>query len=1133
MHTSGNGLRLSATDLANHLACPHLTALDLAAAEGRLTAPLRDDPQLEALKQRGFEHEQAYLEHLRSQGRTICELGEAGDADEAAGRTIDAMRAGADVIVQATLGRERWHGRADVLLRVARPSGLGDFSYEVVDTKLARETKAGTILQLCVYSDIVARIQGALPGSMHVVTPGVGFAPETYRTADFLAYYRLVHKRLLEAVETGDGGLGTTYPDPVPHCDVCRWWAPCRDRRRRDDHLSLVAGISGLQRNELDTRGIRTLEALGDAALPFPWRPSRGAPGSYARVREQARVQLEGRRTGRPLYELLAVEPGLGLARLPEPSDGDIFFDIEGDPFVAPDGLEYLLGWVAGGQYHHLWALDRQAERRAFESFVDQAMAMWEQDPGLHIYHYAPYEPSALKRLMGRYATREDAVDRMLRAGLFVDLYGVVRQGLRASVEKYSIKDLEVFFGYERQAELRDASAALRMVEVALELGDSERIDPAALEAVRIYNADDCHAARGLRDWLERLRGQAIAAGNDLPRPAAPSGETPESVDQWKQAIAGVQEALLSGVPDDPPARDPEQHGRWVLGHMLEFYRREEKAPWWNYFRLIGLSDQELMDESAAIAGLEFAGRVDDAGARKLDRYAFPAQDTNVRDGDDVSMSGGTRFGSVEAIDFGTRTVDIRKPGSLAGVHPSSVFAHQIVGGEVKAKALLRMAEWVAGHGMDADGPYRAGRDILLRRPPRFTNGTRLPVEAADMTRAATELGPRLGPSALPIQGPPGSGKTYTAAQMAVALLREGKKVGVTAVSHKVIRNLMGWILRIAQEQGQTARCLHRVGKRKGDDALPIAEARSNKAVLKALGEGEANVVGGTSWLWAREDMAEAVDVLFVDEAGQLCLADAVAAAQGARAVVLLGDPCQLEQPRQGSHPEGTGISALEHLLDGHRTMPPERGLFMSKTRRLAPAICEFTSEVFYESRLEAMDGLDRQRLEGAGPVTGAGLWFVPTPHTGNQSASPEEVATIEALWRLLVRGDTFWVSAGGERRVLGPRDILVVAPYNAQVSDLKQVLPPDQVGTVDKFQGQEGPVVIYSMTTSSQDEAPHGMDFLYSLNRLNVATSRARCASILVANPRVFEPECRTPRQMRLANAFCRYVEMARTITI
>jgi uncharacterized protein len=318
---------------------------------------------------------------------------------------------------------------------------------------------------------------------------------------------------------------------------------------------------------------------------------------------------------------------------------------------------------------------------------------------------------------------------------------------------------------------------------------------------------------------------------------------------------------------------------------------------------------------------------------------------------------------------------------------------------------------------------------------------------------------------------------------------------------------------------------------RKSDPEPPFQEVTDIDAVEAALQEGTARVIGGTAWLWAHEKLAEAVDVLFIDEAGQFSLANALAVSQGAKSIVLLGDPCQLEQPQQGSHPEGTDVSALDHLLRGHTTMPAEKGLFLAETWRLAPSICAFTSELFYESRLKPHPGLERQALTGTGPFCGSGLWVIPVEHEGNRSSSDEEVDAVSKTIDQLLSPTARWTDSTGEQHKLTTDDILVLAPYNAQVARLEDRLKPRgiQVGTVDRFQGQEAPVVIYSMASSSPEDAPRGMDFLYSLHRLNVATSRARCACILVASASLFQPECRTPEQIRLANAFCRYVELSK----
>jgi hypothetical protein len=488
-------------------------------------------------------------------------------------------------------------------------------------------------------------------------------------------------------------------------------------------------------------------------------------------------------------------------------------------------------------------------------------------------------------------------------------------------------------------------------------------------------------------------------------------------------------------------------------------------------------------------------------------------------------------FGEVAAIDLAARTIDILKRGGCEPVHPASLFVHEHYSSREQAASLLRLGRWVAGHGVNAPGARRAARDLLLGRPPRIRGheGGSLRAASENGVVAARRLVMALEQGTLAIQGPPGTGKTFTGARMICDLVEAGKKVGVCAMSHKVIRNLLDGVVEAAREERSAPRILHKVSDRREEDAGPIQETTDNPTALRALRSGSANVLGGTSFLWSREEFFESVDVLFVDEAGQMALANVLAIAQSAGALVLLGDPRQLDQPLQGSHPEGADISALEHLLQGRKTIADDRGLFLEQTWRLPPAICRLTSELFYDGRLEPLPGLERQEILGPVPIAGAGLWFLPVAHEGNQSASPEEVDAVAALVARLTAGGARWRDRHGAERPLRLEDILIIAPYNAQVADLTARLPGARVGTVDRFQGQEAPVVVYSMTTSSPADAPRGMEFLYSLNRFNVATSRAQCACVVVANPRLFEPECQTPQQMRLANACCRYIELAR----
>ena len=1135
MKKSATSIRLSASDLSNHLACRHLTVLDLDVAAGERPAPAWNSPDAQILRERGIAHENAYVEHLRVSGLIVVSFRDFGSDEQSVAETLLAMQAGVDIIVQAAFSDGNWFGRADVLRKVPRTSGLGDWSYEAYDCKLARETKAATILQLSLYSHLLEATQGALPEFMYVVPPGETFEPETYRVLDYAAYYRYVKSRLQTAVNASDGVI-ETYPEPTPHCEVCRWQQECDRERRDDDHLSLVAGISRLQRKQLGIWETSTVAALAGFPVPIPHRPDHGSRESYVRVREQARIQVAGRESGRHVHEVLQVTDEHGLNLLPEPSPGDIFFDLEGDPFVGLSGREYLFGVVLTDteqpRYECRWALSAAEEKEAFTWLVDLVMARWALQPSMHIYHFAPYEPSALKRLMGRYGVREDEIDRMLRAKLFIDLHTVIKRSVRASVEQYSLKALEAFHGFTRRIPLDEAGQAMRAMQHALEAERAPQVSDAVKQAIALYNGDDCFSTRSLRDWLERERHELENTGHRLSRPVPSDGAPAEAVSERQQRSAVLAEALTRNVPAEAELRTSEQAASWLLANLLDWHRREAKADWWEYFRLKDLTDEDLLDERSAIAGLRFVSTVEVVRKIPRDRYSFDKQETDVRTGDTVCQRG-EKIGEVVAIDVVTRTVDIKKTKKTADVHPSAVFVDKTgPKTNVLADALYRLGSWVEFNGVDAAGPYRAARDLLLRRPPRLAGGGSTLLQAGEATvDAAKRIAGLFNDSVLAIQGPPGAGKTFAGARMICELIRQGKKVGITAVSHKVIRNLLNEVVSAAQESGiADIRCIQKVGEKPDENAPGITFVTDNAEPLVALRSG-AQVVAGTAWLWAREDYFEAVDVLFVDEAGQMSLANVLAISQAAKSLVLLGDPQQLDQPQKGSHPDGAEVSALEHLLDGAKTIPPDKGLFLERTWRLHPAICKFTSEVFYEGRLTSRDGLERQSVTGHPWLSGSNLWFVAVEHEGNQNSAPEEVECIAQLAESLLRPGVNWVDDRGQTRALQMEDILIVAPYNAQVSDLMTRIPRARIGTVDKFQGQQAPVVIYSLTTSSPEDAPRGMEFLYSLNRLNVATSRAQAMVILVGNPLLLEPECHSPRQMQLANAFCRYVELAQFV--
>lgn len=782
MNRANGAVLLNAGDLVADLHCQHLTNLSLQVTKGELQRPVRSEPLLEHLRQRGLAHEQEYLAHLKAGGATLTTIeAERVDANSVAA-TLEAMRAGDEIIVQGALSDGVWVGRPDVLRRVGRVSSLGDWSYESVETKLAQQTKIGTILQLCLYSALLESAQGVAPEHMSVVAPWTGFERQDYRLSDYSAYFRLIRDRLQAAV--ADGGRAGTYPEPNPHCDVCPWDDACREQRRQDDHLSLVAGISRLQREELALRGIHTTAKLAEEPLPLHWQPGRGAVESYERLREQARVQVADRNSAAPVFEPLEPEPGAGLGALPEPSEGDIFLDFEGAPSFGPGGLEYLIGYIADDssderKFTALWGFDYAAEKRNFERFVDFVMKQWERQPGLHIYHFAHYEPAAMKRLMGRHATREAEVDRMLRAGLFVDLHRVIRRGLRVGAESYSIKELERFFGYQRQVPLERADEAMYAITGPLELGAPELIRADDVRVLEAYNRDDVQATVELRDWLERIRAELEQSGARLTRPANGVGEASERVAGWQEAVDLLYAQLTEDVPVDPTERTPEQQALWLAAGVLDFHRREDKAAWWEFFRLHDCTPEELLDESLALVGLTYKSRVGGTDKAPIHRYRFAPQETKIGGGERLYIAGDKeqQIGVVELLDPGERTIDVKKRVAAKGVHPTNAVALNVVDATVLRQSLLRVAEDVSVRGLADETRYRVARDILLRARPRadgssLKRGDESTLEAAQRVCRSVDFG------VLPIQGPPGAGKTYTGARLIADLIAQGARVG-------------------------------------------------------------------------------------------------------------------------------------------------------------------------------------------------------------------------------------------------------------------------------------------------------------------------------------------------------------------
>jgi len=1142
----------SASDLVGYLECEHLTTLERAVFETDLERPKRADPELDVLHRRGLEHERRYLAHLQAEGRVVVEgrIDRGPDAGRStlpeieldAALTLRRMQDGADVIYQATLFDGNWLGYADFLLRVDGAdagSDLGDYRYEVADTKLARRVKGGALLQMCVYSDLLARVQGRMPERMHVALGGSGHRVESHRLDDYLAYYRSVRQRFHAAV-AADQPLAyplRVTPEPVSHCGVCRWDAHCSSLRRAADHLSLVAGMRSDVARRLSDAGISTFSALAGLGAPLPM-VAKVSDVVLGNLHQQARLQHESRGLPKPRYEFLPLEANRGLSALPAPSAGDLFFDMEGDPFAEEDGLEYLFGvWDRDG-FHTWWAHDHEEEKLAFEGFVDFVMDRWRADPIMHVYHYAAYERGRIGMLATRHATREVEVDRILRGELFVDLFAIVRQALRIGVESYSIKKLEALYDLRRDVPLQDAGLSVVAYEEYIQSVSGGAPDQSILDRIHDYNRDDCRSNFELRGWLEHRRLElAERTGAEVSRPGAKVEELERELNPDDRRRRDLADRLRA-----TPASEPDAPVRRLLGDLLEWHRREENVEWWAFYERCGLSDEQLVDDQESIGQIDWIAEVDRPRKSVRHRYRFdPEQPYRLKAGDDVfDPRTEQAAGKIVELDALHGTLDLESGVRAARPHPTSLIPKKPLIAKEQKGALERLALWVEASGLRGDGPLLASREFLLGLPPRAGQppGAPLTHPDEDSNAAARRLALLLEETTLPIQGPPGSGKTWTGAQMILELVRAGRRVGIVAFTHHAIANLLDEVMVHAGKARETVAAIRKVDE---DDEPPAdcgyACTDDNAEVRAALASGQVQVAAGTAWLWSRPEFAGSIDTLFVDEAGQMSLANVLAVAGAARNLILLGDPQQLSQVKKGAHPEGAGASSLEYVLAGDPVIDPTRGVFLAETWRLHPDVNAFTSAAFYKGELKSAPSATMQSLEAPGPMTGTGVRWVPITHVGNHNSSEEEAAAVVELYQALLAGT--WTGADGESRPITPEDLLVIAPYNAQVELLAERLrtvalgaptgPREpRVATVDKIQGQQGAVAIYSMATSSQAEMPRSIEFLYSLNRLNVATSRGRCLAIVVASPELLKVRVHTPLQMRLANALCRFVEVA-----
>jgi predicted RecB family nuclease len=1123
----------SPTDLVNFTLSEFITWMDRYAWER--PGEIEPDPPSEEQKliqDKGAEHENAFLNALEAGGRRVCDLSEFRGRPEP---TLDAMRRGEEIIYQGYLVNGEFAGYPDFLVRVEMPSAIGAWSYEPWDTKLARHPKPYFLIQLCCYAELLEAAQSLRPKWLRVVLGSKGAdGPETaaFRTDDFFFYYRAVKEAFLDRQHSFDSDR---RPEIPPLRDLGHWSGYAERELTERDDLALVANIRTSQIHKLRAAGIRTVAQLAGAdGVHIP----RLNGATFAKLGLQARLQIASRGKPVPAYELLTpdeTDGPRGLSLLPHQSAADVFFDMEGFPLID-DGREYLFGacyYAAGAlRFRDWWAHSPDQERRAFASFVHWAHGRWREHPELHIYHYSHYETNALRRLMGKYGTCEQEVDDLLRNGVFVDLYRVVRQSVMIGEPSYSLKYVEHLYHGRREGDVASAGESIVFYQRWLIAQDGDTPETSAiLKQIRDYNEEDCRSTAELACWLrcrQKDAGIVPRAAEEVPEETTQETEV-KTDNARRHALA--QEILGSlAVPRSSGPADERQRITELLAWLLEFHRREEKPIWWRRFDRMDMEERELIDDPDCLGGLQRTRRPPVPVKQSFAyEYSFdPHQETRVRAGDACLFAHDwTQRARIDELDFDSGRIVLivsRKQGTPP--NRLSIVPDEPTLGKLLAPAVERVVKrWIElGH-----FPC-ALEDFLFRRRPRFLRNLEGPIipSGADTLEECIAAGLEMRGTTLCVQGPPGSGKTFTGARMVAALLRAGKRVGIASNSHRAINLLLAEARREARKLGFRGQAVKVCRDEEDLDGLPdgIRQIESGRDLF---GYGAMpQLIGGTAFAFSCEEAQGALDYLFVDEAGQVSLANLVAMAPAATNLVLLGDQMQLGQPIQGSHPGESGLSALEYLLQGQATLRDDFGIFLPRTWRLHPALCHFISGAVYEDRL-GCEPQTAERVIVAGTQSPpwmtrtAGLVYVPVEHEGNVYESTEEEEQIACLVRDLmaqrVRDEN-----GGVRGVTAD-DILVVAPYNLQVRRLERRLRPIRVGTVDKFQGQEAAVVIFSMCGSNGEVSPRGIEFLFSRNRLNVAISRAQTLAMVVASPALVRTRCSSIDQIRLVNMYCRAV--------
>ena len=1105
----------SATMLTKFINCKHIISNEYHEKSLKLKRNKRtitDNLRME----KGLQHEALYFQELKKRYLKVKDIKSLKKLSkkEKIKETIKSLKEGYELIYGGWLELDEWSGELDFLeINKEVKSDLGNYSYEITDTKNSSKVKGDHIYQLGIYLDLLKNIQGILPKKFYILLKDKTKQPikvnEVYDTY-------LLHKNSYEIFLSKN--IKKTYPEKCSYCNFCDWSEQCNNEWIEKRDINQVLGNNRKDCQKFRKSGLKTYD---DIAKLDPKKTIEGLREEIKIKRiEQAKLHLEAEKEGVPKFKYIKENFILnkGFNLLPEPTNQDLFFDLEGvQDYIFPGRLEYLFGifYIEDGKeiFKPYWAHNKDEEKESVIQFFKFTKAHFKKYPKAKIYHYAPYEINALERLTSLHKVNSVDYDHYLSLGRFVDLFRVVKQAIYVSQKSYSIKDIEKYYDFKRSGDILKGDVSEEFYVQWMQNKNQQLLDK-----IEEYNKQDCISTFRLRKWLLKIKPQ----------------ETKWFVPEKEQMeLRPFEEILLEYQEKFTKSKVKNTTIGKLLSDIIGFYSREQKPQWRQHFDRKDLSDDELIDDRECIANMKLTSVFQDKRSYVY-KYIFPEQEYKLKEGRSVIIANNTDpersdyAGKIQELDQIKRNLLLRKGISREEKKlPKTLSIGEKVMEHARFENLNKNIYRFCDNVLENKDGFNAIKAFINRDIPKIKGikpGEKI-VKTENFNEEIPKVILNLQGSYLYLQGPPGSGKTFQASNAIIELLKNNKKIAVTANSHKVIHNLLERVEKLADKEKFVFKGL-KMGNPDNEDSFYdgklIKTDKNEKHYIDGLKENKILLYAGTKYHLSNWYYQNKLDYLFCDEASQISVADLVALGGIAKNIVLVGDQQQLGQPLQGNHPNESGDSVLDYLLQGKDTISEDKGVFLNKTFRLHPNINSFTSDNFYEGRLLINKENSNRAIEYKSDsiIKSEGIHTILMKHEDRSQTSIEEFEIIEKLMKQLI-GCNFTDFDKSERK-LTINDILIVSPFNAQVNFLKARLQKGSlIGTVDKFQGLEAPITIISMTSSTVEDLPRNKTFFFNRNRLNVAISRAQCSSIILFNPKLLESPPMDHEEFKLINNF------------